>query len=428
MSDLLDELKLLDPVAEPVAVSQEGLEALRTGVLASPRPVRRRWIAPVAAAAAVLIALAMIWPNAVGGGKITAVPMDSPSAHVPVNTWVPTATSPLSPRYASAAVWADRSFFVIGGTSSPVCPMGDDCTEPSYLRDGARYDPVTDTWSPIATAPDDLRSFAVSPRQRAVVLGRTIYLTGANSVLGYNLDAGTWRTLPLPSGDVMALGATGAVLIAVSNEDGAVGRIVYSTLDPDQGTWTRHVPDGKLRGMTNSAAIVGDSIVLTGLLSSSPAGPWVIDTIDLATGKVGHASDPQVEPQHLDPIALTTNQSQYAVWRGIEDHASFFEPSTGTWSSVALPKGKGAFAGKLSQSDVYWPITTAGMVSLRGYLYDPQKKLWSDTPAMPTAPDTPVVSGGSDSVLSCFGYDFATKTFGKQCFLLRPAEASLTTP
>lgn len=93
-----------------------------------------------------------------------------------------------------------------------------------------------------------------------------------------------------------------------------------------------------------------------------------------------------------------------------------------------LPKGKGAFAGKLREFDVYWPITVAGMVPLRGYLYDPEKKLWSDTPAMPTAPDTPVIAGGSESVLSCFGFDFATKTFATRCFVLRPAEASLTTP
>lgn len=428
MSDLLDDLKLLDPVPGPVAVTQESLEELRTGVLSSPRPVRRRWIAPLAGAAAVLIAVALLWPNAIGGDKIGAVPLDSPAARVPVNTWVQTATSPLSPRYRSLAVWADRSFFVIGGTSSPVCPMTDECPDGDYLRDGARYDPATDTWSPIATAPDDVLAFPPSPRQKETVLGRTIYLIGANSVLGYDLDADTWRELPLPSGDVLALGTFRDGLVAVSLEGGGRGRVIYSTLNPDQGTWTRHVPDGRLRGTTSSAAIVADSIVLTGLLSSSPAGPWVIDTIDPATGKVGHSDGPQPEPQHLDPIVLTTNQSQYAVWRGIEDHASLFEPDTDTWFSVDLPKGKGAFAGTLRGSDAYWPITVAGMVSLRGYLYDPEKKLWSDTPAMPTAPDTPVIAGGPDSVLSCFGFDFATKSFGTQCFLLRPAEASLTTP
>lgn len=428
MPDLLDKLKLLDPVAEPLSVHPDSLDQLRTGVLASPRPLHRRWIAPVAAAAAIVIAVSVIWSGMPGNGKGTGLPAESPSAQVPVNTWVPTSASPLSPRYYSVAVWADHSFFVIGGTNSPLCPMGDDCPEPTYLRDGARYDPTTDQWSPIAAAPDDVRAIPVSPRQKSVVLGRTIYMVGGGSLLGYNLDSNTWRTLPLPAGDVITMGAFHEALVAVSNEDGPVGRISYSTLDPAQGTWVRHLPDGKLRGTTVSAAVVDDKAVLTGLLSSSVAGPWTIDTINLATGKVSHANGPQLEAQHLDPVVLTTNQAQYAVWRGMEDRASFFAPDTDSWFSVALPKGRGAFAGELRTANVYWPITVAGMVPLRGYLYDPEKKLWSDTPAMPTAPDTPVIAGGPESVLSCFGYDFTTKKFGTQCYLLRPAEATLSQP
>lgn len=428
MPDLLDELKLLDPVAEPLSVHPDSLDQLRTGVLASPRPLHRRWIAPVAAAAALVIAVSVVWSGMPGDGKSGGIPADSPSAQVPVNTWVPTSASPLSPRHSSVAVWADHSFFVIGGTNSPLCPMDDECPDGTFLRDGARYDPATDKWSPIAAAPDGVRAIPVSPRQKSVVLGRTIYMVGSGSLLGYSLDSNTWRTLPLPAGDVITMGTFHEGLVAVSNEDGPVGRITYSTLDPAQGTWVRHLPDGKLRGTTSTAAVVGDSIVLTGMLSSSPAGPWEVDTIDLASGKVGHSDRPKLETQHLDPMSLATSQSHYAVWRGLTNEAGFFDPRTDAWFSVALPKGMGAFAGKLREFDVYWPITVAGMVPLRGYLYDPEKKLWSDTPAMPTAPDTPVIAGGPESVLSCFGYDFTTKKFGTQCYLLHPADATLSQP
>lgn len=87
MPDLPDELKLLDPVAEPLSVHSDGLDQLRTGVLASPRPLHRRWTAPVAAAAAIVIAVSVVWSGMPGNGKGAAIPADSPSAQVPVNTW-----------------------------------------------------------------------------------------------------------------------------------------------------------------------------------------------------------------------------------------------------------------------------------------------------------------------------------------------------
>lgn len=426
MPDLLDDLKLLDPVAEPLSVRPESLEQLRTGVLASPRPLHRRWIAPVAAAAAVVIAVSVIWSGMPGNGKGTGIPADSPSAQVPVNTWVPTSASPLSPRNSSVAIWADHSFYVIGGTNAPVCPATADCTAPTYLRDGARYDPATDTWTKIATAPDDVRDFPVSPRQRAVVIGRTIYLIAAESLLAYDLDADSWQTLPLPPRDIMTLGATSSGLVAVLADGGPDERISYAIFRPNQHNWVVHLLKGKLRGVAPSAAVLDDKIVVSTMTTTGSL--WAVDTIDLVTAKVEHLDAPLLESFYLDPIPLTTSRSEYTVWRGREKRAVFLDSSVGTWSSVDLPKGLGTFAGAAGGPEVFWPITTAGMVPLRGYLYDPERKLWSDTPPMPTAADSPVIAGGPESVLSCFGYDFTTKKFGTQCYVLHPAAASLATP
>ena len=228
MPDLLTELRALDPAPVPMTVQRESLDQLLDAVLASPRKVPGRWIGPLSAAAAVVIAFAIFWQSGVGQSGVGAVPAASPSPSVttlPTNTWVVTATSPLSPRHSSVAVWADGSFFVIGGTSSGVCPAGADCLVPTYLRDGARYDPMTDSWTAIAKAPQDVIGYPLSSPQVAV-LGDTIYVLGRTSVLGYTVDTDQWQSLPLPPDDlVQGFGVTGSSLVAVASIEAHPGKL-----------------------------------------------------------------------------------------------------------------------------------------------------------------------------------------------------------
>jgi len=426
MSDLLTELKKLDPAAGPLTVQRTSLEQLRDAVLASPRKTSRRWIAPMAAAAAVVIAFGLLWQSGLGEGTVRAVPAASPSATLPTNTWVTTAPSPLSPRHSSVTVWADGTFFVIGGTSSGVCPANADCIAPTYLRDGARYDPVADNWTRIADALDDVIAYPQGQDQETAVLGRTIYLVGRQSVLGYNLDTGQWQKLPLPPGGiVLSFGVSGSSLIAVTSANN--GRITFAALEPEQGNWVQRKVHGEWRGSPMSAALVGDRVVLT-LGSSLPDSMWVVDTLDLTTGEIGHPAPQRLETFFLGTIGLATSTADYAVWRGLKRMAWFLNPRSGQWSSVDLPKDEGAFVGSSGGGTTYWPVTVSGMVSLRGHLYNPETRLWAVTPAMPTGPDSPLVSSGPDLVLSCFGYSTTTSTFAKDCYLLRPAEASLARP
>lgn len=430
MRDLLTELRTLDPVTVPLTVQRGSLDQLRNAVLASPRKVPGRWIAPLAAAAAVVIAFAFFWQSGFGQSGVRAVPAASPSPSVirPINTWVVTAPSPLSPRHSSVSVWAAGSFFVIGGTSSGVCPAGADCLVPTYLRDGARYDSMTDSWSTIARAPQDVVGYPLSSPQVAV-LGNTIYVLGQKSLLGYNVDNDQWQRLPLPPGDpVLGFGVTGSSLVAVATASAGPEAITFATFQPDQEKWVQRKVGPGLRGDSTSAAVVGGKLVLTSLANSPEGSIWVVDTVDPTTGEVGHPDPPKLESQHLEAIELTTSQADYAVWRGRDKKAWFLNLRNSQWSSVDLPKTSGAFVGSSSGATTFWPVTVSGMVAVRGYLYNPETQLWAATPAMPTGPDSPIVASGPDLALSCFGYNPTTSTFAKDCYVLRPAEASLARP
>lgn len=428
MPDLLSELKGLDPVESPLPVQRESLDALRDSVIESPRIGSHRWIAPLSAAAAGLIVVALVWHGLVGTQGVPAVPAASPSQTFSGNAWVQTASSPLSPRHGSVTVWADGSFFVIGGSDSAVCSANADCVADRYLSDGARYNPATDSWTKIADAPQPVFGFPISPRQRTAALGRSIYLLGLDALLRYDVDSNRWLKLAFPQGDVqIGFGASGGSLVAVATTAGNPDAVSYATFQPDQARWVNHRIDG-LRGSTVSAAVVSDHLVLTGLAGSSPAGVWKIDTLDLTTGQFRHFNTPKIEAQHLDAEVVTTSQAEYAVWRGKEQTATFLNPRDGEWSSVSLPDSDGAFAGVSGGAATYWPVTVSGMVALRGHLFDAESRLWATAPAMLTGRDTPLVVSGSDLVLSCFGYDATTNAFGKDCYVLRPAEASLDRP
>ena len=428
MPDLLTELTMLDPASPPPAVNRESLDQLRAGVLASPRLSSRRWVGVLAAAAAMVVAVAVFWQSATARGPVPAVPAATPTptvtAAVPANTWARTAPSPLSPRHSSVTAWVDDTFLVVGGTSSPPCPANADCKMPERLRDGARYDPAIDSWTKIAEAPSDV----IGPEYGGyvAVLDRTIYILGRQSLLSYQLDTDQWQQLPFPPGDVViGFGVSGSSLISVAtitNDPEAVSIARF-----DHGRWTPFTANEGLRGSPGSAVIVGDQVAITSI-DSSPASIWVVDTIDLITGEVGHPDPPALETQHLGAIVLTTSHAEYVVWRGWQKKAWFFNPRDNAWSSVELPKAAGSFVGSSGGAEIYWPVTVSGMVSVRGHLYDPETRLWARTPALPTGPDSPLVVSGSDSVLGCFGYDTNTSTFAKDCYLLHPAAASLRTP
>lgn len=405
-------------------------------VAGPPRPPRAgRWISLGVGVAAVGAAIALLVPQGLGEVPLPATPVQSPSPGVTPSAspaaqsvWELTAPSPLSPRRDAVVAWVGDSYLIIGGLGEPSCPQYEgqqDCPDAQPLADGARYDPTTDSWSGIATAPQAVFSYLVRPGPSVAVLGRTVYLLAPDGdrLLAYDVDSDRWSSLPAPK-DATTLMAANAMLVGYPWGD-AVHDVRYETLDPATGVWTSHAPDVRTPSAFTGASVVANSLVI----SSLPDGGDTLSVlvIDLASEQVREMDTP-IPGQQPSSVAV----GGLVAWpRGDQDEGSypwdrrawFLDPSTGDWTSVALPDEPSGLSGRNQRFERDWYITTDAMIALRGQFYDPVAHAWSEVPALPVPVDDTIVVGGADSVLVCYGEDAGT--FADACYLLRPAPASV---
>jgi hypothetical protein len=435
-TDLINELKTLDPtLGRPEPSHRAAFDDLRDGIIAEARPFAGartgRWIGTAAAAAAVVAATVLLWPGSPTTGPVPAVPAaTTPTQTTPVGAWTRTARSPLSPRHSSFTAWVDGTFVVVGGDEASQCVAGPGCSYPvSPTRDGARYDPGSNSWSSIAEAPEDLASteFLTNTIPHSAVLGHTVYIIGSTSLLAYDVDADRWRQFPLPNTDANTVLLAGDALLAV--EPFADGPTGYQVFEPATGTWRFQPVDGLPAGTLFGAGIAGKNLVLTGMRGHDVSKFWIA-TVDLTSGAVSRIDKPEIPRQRPTPLTLTTRGGGLVGWARDGATGWFLDPATRTWSSVALPTATGpirtyAFGKLLNQY-----VTVAGMIALNGYLFDPVAGRWSATPDLPLPDNSPVLVGGSESLLACWGYTQTKSTVKWQpdCYLLRPAEATLATP
>jgi N-acetylneuraminic acid mutarotase len=131
----------------------------------------------------------------VWGGNSPAGPLNDGAVFDTVTSaWKPISASPLSIRRGHTAVWTGTQMIVFGGVT-----RGDACRPSCALNDGATYDPVADTWKPIAPAPIPGRSghSAVYFQNRMVVWGGAVE-GGKPTADGASYDPMTdaWTVLP----------------------------------------------------------------------------------------------------------------------------------------------------------------------------------------------------------------------------------------
>ncbi|MGC4154211.1 MAG: hypothetical protein QM628_14200 [Propionicimonas sp.] len=412
------------PAFRPLDVTE-----LVTGPARPSRP--SRWINLGVAVAAIGAAIALLLPQGLGGGSLPATPMQSPTpattpprAPVVRGTWQATAPSPLSPRRDAVAAWVDGSYLISGGIAEPSCPNDEgqpDCPDPRQLSDGARYDPTTDSWSGIAPAPQPIFAYLTNPYPKVAVLGRTMYVLQSDALLAYDMDADRWDSLPAPE-EAVTLMAADAVLVGYPWGESGRDDVRYETFDPATGTWTSHAPDAETPSAVTGASVVANRLVISSLPDGRGDTLSVL-VIDLATGQVRELNTP-VPGQRPSSVVV----GGLVAWpRGDQDEGSdpgdrrawFLDPVTEAWTSVALPEESSGLSGRNQRYERDWYITTDAMVALRGQFYDPVAQGWSEVPALPVPADDPIVVGGADSVLVCYGED--ALTFVDACYLLRPA-------
>src|SRR5436309_1813865 len=95
-----------------------------------------------------LLTFLLLMLPALGGGPARA---QEPAACSPdpEGTWTLLSTEGApSPRLGASSVWTGHEWLVWGGTGPGATPFDDGVR----LADGARYDPMSDAWTPMSTA------------------------------------------------------------------------------------------------------------------------------------------------------------------------------------------------------------------------------------------------------------------------------------
>ena len=152
--------------------------------------------------------------------------------------WAQIARSPLSSRQGASAAWVGGRYLVIGGTRTTQCSSGPcSASTTGALRDGAAFDPDTDQWTGIVSAP-----VPILGAQQAV-LGADLYLLAPDQTdprrthfLRYDPAEDRWIRLPVPVARPGRLTAAPGYLI-----DAAITRTTTGTTDfafhPETATW-----------------------------------------------------------------------------------------------------------------------------------------------------------------------------------------------
>lgn len=379
------------------------------------RPADRRWPRVLmAAAAAVAVVVAGVGIHRAVTAGVPAVPI----APGQVGTWQRTSPIPLGQRYGSVNLWADGAFFVIGG--NPHCGLDEQGRALPHVAcpaslpslgaptvDGARYDPVADSWQRIADAP-----VALGRGAQGVVVGDRLYLasepgqgdTGEPSppdLLEYDPASDTWTALAQPAGplEVVRLLSWQDGLYATVAEPGCLDlgcRQSIQRWDSGAGVWQSFAPShpaighGLIAATRDGFAAVTDSTVAV-----FADGAWNDLTIDpgreLPLSAAGQLTWATGDSRSNVVTALTWDQQAYVLRL---DEAA--------WEAVAPPpQGAG---GLVTADSLFAPQLTDGTrVVVAGQLYDPVATTWADVPALPNPEwNFGAFAGSGSQVLACY--------------------------
>jgi hypothetical protein len=290
--------------------------------------VRRRLAAGAAAVAVVAVAAA---GSLVGTGRVSLGPSGSRGE------WRELPSAPLSPRAYSLGVWTGREAIVLGGESKPCPPNVDFTCSAGELRDGAAYDPRTNTWQRIAKAP-----VPVGPGDRLLSAAGRVILRHAqphgSRLFVYDPATNEWFEIPSFLQDLPS--AYGDDVYGLGNDHAHRGQVVM--YDARAGTWNERIPRDPIRPRLNQPRVTATPYgpVVTGYPAASGRGLRPV-TADLYDG---------TSWRRLPPTNVTGNDWAWVGDRMI-DFDSFahqgtdvqpgglqaggqLDPSTGRWNPL----------------------------------------------------------------------------------------------
>jgi hypothetical protein len=328
----------------------------------------------------------------------------------PVEGWTRLPDPPLAPRTGATAVWTGTEVVVFGGWEF-LCPPGAECSvAPGFeaFRDGAAYDPATETWRPTATAPVGITN------TEAVALSGDVYLLSTCSIapcigdptlLRYRPGEDQWDLLPAPSADVGAfrLQPFGSRLLAVSGSDERGERADF-LFDPETSTWSELTDDPFPPLYDRHVVADGDDLLLFGKEVESGGGGVVGARLDLASGVwqvLPTAPGSGFQAWGVDGVVVLNPHFGRSAGGGE------FDPATSQWSALPAPPDAGSWQGDMAG---VLGAETAIYEYSSGWVLDVPAPTWRFVPPVDsrtTFPDTAVTAVGR-SLFVFGGEDWST--------------------
>jgi hypothetical protein len=250
---------------------------------------------------------------------------DGAAYDVDTNTWRSLPASPLAGRFGAVAAWTGSEMLIVGGDSGHVSEQGAD-----LRRDGAAYNPATNTWRTIADAPGCPRIGAWSGN-RLVVAGQCASSEDPFVVASYDPASDTWSTIDTPMDDVTQIvpAAHGVVLWSNSARSGWL-------LFGETGAAIAPIPhDDNAMNSVAASAPNGDLIVFLQL--ANPESDGVHTHVAHYDERADDWALTAIKPDTLQPMVPasgTGTTADVVAWHsGIRD-VSWYDPATGDAGTV----------------------------------------------------------------------------------------------
>ena len=294
----------------------------------------------------------IVWGGRSGSTIVTR--LNSGAKLNPVtNTWTPISLSsaPLARRYHSA-VWTGSEMIVWGGDAN----TGTGSTTNIPTNTGARYHPVSDTWTPISTTGAPIarinhQALWLPTIQKMLVWGGSDATSSTffNSGALYDPVTDTWSPMTINSAPSARMSFTmvlaGSKVIIFGGEDLLSSYLNTGGIyDPANNSWSSMSTTGAPMVRSHAAVWTGSEMLVTGGYDASGG---VIRT----TKKYNPATDSWTTLSN----AITARQNSSAVWTGTEmmvcggldtitiGTCEAYKPVTNMWvsaSSVGAPTAR----------------------------------------------------------------------------------------
>jgi hypothetical protein len=390
LSETLDTLEV--PPGDPGRAFREGDRG---------RGRRRTWRVGVAVAAGAALACAGV---VVGLGWDGGDQVDP----APAGGWTRLPDPPISPRTGGIAGWTGSEAIFLGGEIDNLCHPNASCTRPSvYGRDGAAYDPASDSWRRIARAPVPVGNYT----PRAMVGDNLVIVADNRTWHAYDASEDRWRQLPTPP-QQPSWDLGGITLSVLDGRVYAIGRTAVQVLDLAKETWSA-LPVSPIQPKLDRhyVAATPEGVVVVGLDSTQPndgtkpsylmaevwdSGRWHrLERSDMMGGFGGWhwTGERLVSPDIQCVDGGETNGYGRCIPNG-----GTLDPGTGTWGPLPNSPDPEVVGGG-------WGLDAAegSRILTWGYLYDDRTGRWTKLPSPAGAPQGGTAAVWADGTLIAFG-------------------------